>query len=108
MDHLSPLAPTASSLRTSLSPSTSRTAAYPEQHASSSSASSSNASKAVNKNKFRPVDFQTQVEIEKFFGQTRAQKRQLALHTKDEDGRWWFDGIGESTPPAIMVVAQMD
>lgn len=94
MDQLSPLGTTTPSPYTSPSPSKIRTG-YSEQHTSSAAAGAAAACSSVNKNKFRPVDFQTQVEIEKFFGQTRAQKRQLALHTKDEDGRWWFDRIGE-------------
>lgn len=44
---------------------------------------------------FRPVDFQTKVELDHFFGQTKQQKRELALHMRDENGRWWFDAQGE-------------
>ncbi|PWN19883.1 hypothetical protein BCV69DRAFT_299643 [Microstroma glucosiphilum] len=87
MEQLSPLATAFPFLHSPTSPTTIRED-FSEQHAAGASCSS-----AVNKNRFRPVDFQTQVEIERFFGQTRTQKRQLALHTKDEDGRWWFDGI---------------
>ncbi|CAO1616655.1 unnamed protein product [Sympodiomycopsis kandeliae] len=45
----------------------------------------------ISKTNFRPVDFQTKVELDRFFGQTSAQKRELQLHTRDENGRWWFD-----------------
>lgn len=44
---------------------------------------------------FRPIDFQTKVEIDRFFGQTKQQKNELALHVKDEEGRWWYDVQGE-------------
>lgn len=49
----------------------------------------------ISKQHFRPVPFQTKADIDNFFGQTKGQKRQLALRTKDEDGRIWFDRIGE-------------
>lgn len=49
----------------------------------------------IAKGKFRPVNFSTNVEFDQFFGQTAAQRRELHLHTRDEDGRWWFDEIGE-------------
>lgn len=53
-------------------------------------------SSPISKTHFRPVDFATNVEMDKFFGQTTGQKRELHLHTRDEDGRWWFDDIGAS------------
>ncbi|CAO1618004.1 unnamed protein product [Parajaminaea phylloscopi] len=43
------------------------------------------------RNHFRPVDFQTKVELDHFFGQTKLQRRELALHMRDTSGKWWFD-----------------
>lgn len=45
----------------------------------------------ISKTNFRPVDFAIHVELDKFFGQTAQQRRELRLHTRDENGRWWFD-----------------
>jgi hypothetical protein len=45
---------------------------------------------------FRPLPFEVKAEMDNFFGQTKGQKRQLALRTRGEDGHVWFDGIGES------------
>ena len=44
---------------------------------------------------FRPVPFEIKAELDNFFGQTRGQKRELALRTRGEDGHLWYDGIGE-------------
>lgn len=45
---------------------------------------------------FRPMQYEVKAELDSFFGQTKSQKRQLALRSKDEDGHMWFDRIGEA------------
>lgn len=44
-------------------------------------------------NHFRPMRYEVKAELDKFFGQTKNQKRDMALRTKDEDGHVWYDGI---------------
>lgn len=41
---------------------------------------------------FRPVDFQTHVDIGNFFGESNDR---MLLNFRDEQGKWWFDAIGE-------------
>lgn len=44
---------------------------------------------------FRPVRYEVTTELDKFFGTSRKQRRELALHAHDENGAIWFDDIGE-------------
>lgn len=44
---------------------------------------------------FRPIRYEVQAEMDKLFGLSQIQKRQLALRHRDEDGRLWFDGLEE-------------
>jgi hypothetical protein len=44
---------------------------------------------------FRPIRYEVQAEVDKLFGLSQMQKRQLALRHRDEDGRLWFDGLEE-------------
>jgi hypothetical protein len=44
---------------------------------------------------FRPVRYEVQAEKDKIFGLTHAQRSQMRLRHRDEEGRLWFDGIGK-------------
>ncbi|PWN31507.1 uncharacterized protein FA14DRAFT_94998 [Meira miltonrushii] len=49
----------------------------------------------VRPTQFRPIRYEVQAEMDKLFGLSQMQKRQLALRHRDEDGRLWFDGLEE-------------
>lgn len=47
------------------------------------------------RNNFRPMTYETKAQLDSFFVQTSKQKKEGRLRTKDEEGRRWYDGIGE-------------
>lgn len=54
---------------------------------------------------FRPVTRETKAQLDAFFGQTSKQQKEGRLRTKDEDGRKWYDGIGELTTTIDFLLA---